>query len=95
MIRREGVKCHFAVDFEAIGALEPESVFGHRRKANADWDFMIDPKSKIGYVRLSNFSRNTFRDLEDRLYGLRSQGMKGSSSTFAPIRGGLLDTPSK
>jgi carboxyl-terminal processing protease len=94
MIRREGVKAPFAVDIERTGH-SPESVYGHRRKDNAEWDFMIDPKSKIGYVRLSEFSRNTYRDLVPALDDLEKQGVKGLVFDLRSNRGGLLETAIK
>ena len=36
-----------------------DTVLGDRRKADDTWDFMLDAKQGVGYVRLSAFSRET------------------------------------
>ena len=36
-----------------------DTVLGDRRKADGSWEFMLDPKQHIGYVRLTAFSRDT------------------------------------
>ena len=56
---------------------EVETVLGFKRKDNDDWDFMIDPTSKIGYARVTSFSRNTARDLLKVMRELVSSGVKG------------------
>ena len=90
MIRREGVKNPLAFDIER-GRVKIESVFGHRRKENADWDFMIDPKSKVGYVRLSSFSRRTHDDLEAAVNDLKRQGVNGLVLDLRFNPGGFLN----
>ena len=90
VIRREGVEKPIAFDIERWGS-EFETVFGHRRKEDADWDFPIDPASKIGYVRLSSFSRNTSRDLELAVEELRGRGVEALVLDLRNNPGGLLD----
>src|SRR5262249_34987699 len=59
MVQREGVKEPFPVTITR-GEVEVESVLGAKRKTNDRWDFVIDQKNKIGYLRLSSFNRNSF-----------------------------------
>jgi C-terminal peptidase prc len=73
------------------GRVELESVMGIRRKATDDWDYMIDPKSKIGYIRLSNFARNSYRDMETVVAQLKREGVKGVILDLRFNPGGLLD----
>ena len=91
MIRREGVNAPFGVDLTR-GRVEFESILGYKRKDGANWDYMIDPKSKIGYVRLSNFSHNTYRDLVAAVDELKKQGVKGLVFDLRSNPGGLLDS---
>ena len=42
-----------------------ETVLGDRRKADDNWDFMLDDKNQIGYIRITAFSRETAHDLQD------------------------------
>ena len=39
-------------------------MLGDRRKPDGQWDFMLDPKHRIGYVRLTAFSRDTAAQLQ-------------------------------
>ena len=94
MIRREGVKEPFLVEINR-GRVEVESILGYKRKDNADWDYMIDPKSKIGYIRMSSFARNTYRDLEVAVDELKRRASRGWSSTCASTRAACSTAPSR
>ena len=45
-------------------ASKVESVMGHKRNDDDSWNYVIDPENKICYVRLTQFSGNTTRALE-------------------------------
>jgi C-terminal processing protease CtpA/Prc len=61
-VKREGVDK--PLDIRVTRArIEVESVLGYKRTTNDDWDFWIDRERKIGYVRLTNFANNSYRDL--------------------------------
>ncbi len=57
------------------------SVKGFQRNAtdHSKWDFMIDPDSKVGYVRITGFQEETGLELRDALMELQKQGMRGDS----------------
>src|SRR5262249_33978314 len=81
------------LDFTITRArIELESVFGVKRLADDTWDFWLDRDNKIGYVRLSGFSRNTASDLTRVVRGLRLQGMRGLVLDLRFNPGGLLDS---
>ena len=85
-IQREGQSA--AKDYNLVRArIEVESVLGFKRKPNADWDYMIDPKSKIAYIRLTNFARNSARDMSRALDEVRKQ----ASADRQPLRGLVFD----
>lgn len=95
-IQREG---QAARDISLVRArIEVESVLGYKRKPNADWDYMIDPKSKIAYIRLTNFARNSARDMSRALDEVRKQAgaekqtLKGLVFDLRFNPGGLLDS---
>jgi carboxyl-terminal processing protease len=90
-IKREGTKEPFDVTI-ARGPVEVESVLGYQRKRDTDWDFMIDPENKIGYVRLTSFARNTYRDLRAAVGELEKQGMRGFILDLRFNPGGLLNS---
>lgn len=91
VVQREGVEK--PIEFEiSRGRVEVETVLGFKRKDNDDWDFMIDPTSKIGYARVTSFSRNTARDLLKVMRELVSKGIKGFVLDLRFNPGGLLDS---
>lgn len=54
------------------------------------WNHMIDEKNKIGYIRLSHFSRNSATEMRRAMETLREQGMKGLVLDMRDNPGGLL-----
>src|SRR5262249_9768042 len=74
------------------GYVQVESVLGHKRKANDDWDYMIDPVNKIGYIRLQQFARNSYDDLKAVMSDLTERGIKGFVLDLRFNPGGLLDS---
>lgn len=89
-IQREGEAKPRPVTLQR-GQVEVESVLGFKRDANDDWDFYIDPQSKIGYLRLTNFARFSARDLIKAVEGLRKKGLNGLIFDMRFNPGGLLD----
>ena len=67
-----------------------DTVLGDRRKSNDTWDYMLDPDKKIGYVRITAFSRDTARDLRKALVELKEQGLRGLIVDLRFNPGGLL-----
>ncbi len=74
------------------GYVEVESVLGYKRKANDNWDYVIDPANKIGYIRLKQFGRNSYRDLRLVMNALTKAGVKGFILDLRENPGGLLDS---
>ena len=72
------------------GHVEVETVFGVKRKANDNWDFMLDPAKKIGYLRLSQFQENSYNDILAAMASLKKQGVKGFILDLRFNPGGLL-----
>ena len=54
------------------------------------WDFMLDDDKKIGYIRLTHFSRRSADELLAAMKTLRSSGMKGLVLDLRDNPGGLL-----
>jgi len=52
------------------------TIRGWQRDEDGDWDYMVDQKDKIGYIRLTSFSGESGNDLENAMNKLESQGMK-------------------
>jgi carboxyl-terminal processing protease len=66
------------------------TVRGDRYKPDGSWDFMLDPQTKIGYVRLTHFSRHSAGELEKAVNELLGEGMKGFVLDLRFDPGGLF-----
>lgn len=66
------------------------TVLGDTYKADDSWNFMYDAEKKIGYIRLTAFSRDTTRELKAALSELKEQGMKALVLDLRFNPGGLL-----
>lgn len=94
IVEREGTKK--PLEFELLrGRVEVETVLGHQRKSDDSWDYVIDPENKICYVRLTQFSRNTQKDLARVMKELSKVGVKGFILDLRFNPGGLLDSAVK
>src|SRR6516162_7089786 len=84
------------LEFNLIrGRVEVESVLGAKRNEDDTWNYVIDPENKICYVRLTQFSRNTQRDLDKVMRKLSKAGVKGFILDLRFNPGGLLDSAVK
>lgn len=75
--------------------IEVESVLGHKRGKDDKWDYVIDPQNRICYVRLTQFSENTYPELEKLMKALSKDGIKGFILDLRFNPGGLLDSSIK
>jgi len=62
-----------------------ETVLGVKRDSNADWDFTIDEKNKIGYIRLTQFTQATAGEMRTAIEGLKKGG--GLNGLVLDLRG--------
>jgi C-terminal peptidase prc len=92
LVEREGVD--HPLEFSLLrGHVEVETVMGAKRKADDSWDYVIDPDNKICYVRLTQFSTHTARDLKKAMERLAKEGgIKGFILDLRFNPGGLLDS---
>ena len=67
-----------------------DTVLGDRRKADDSWDFMLDHDKRIGYIRITMFSRDTAQDLKKAILGLKAQKLRGLIIDLRFNPGGLL-----
>lgn len=71
--------------------IEVPTVYGMARNADGTWNYMLDDERKIGYVRLTGFSRHSAREMLDTLKDLQTKGMKGLVFDLRANPGGLLN----
>jgi carboxyl-terminal processing protease len=72
--------------------IKVESVLGDQRsKINLqEWDFWIDPTSKIAYIRIDSFTETTTAEITRVVDALQKNGMKGLIVDLRNNPGGLL-----
>ncbi len=68
--------------------IKVESVLGDTRKQ--EWDFWVDPATKIAYVRLVAFTETTVDELTRTVDSLQRAGMRGLVLDLRNNPGGLL-----
>jgi carboxyl-terminal processing protease len=67
-----------------------ETVLGDHRKPDDSWDFMLNPDKRIGYVRITAFSRDTAEELRTALQTLQKEKLAGLIVDLRYNPGGLL-----
>ncbi len=94
IVEREGAEK--PLEFTLIRKdIDVESVLGYKRTAKDTWNYVIDPDNKICYVRLTQFSEDTFPELEKVMKKLSKEGIKGFILDLRFNPGGLLDSAIK
>lgn len=86
---RTGNKESFTLKRELIRI---ETVLGDTRDEEDQWNFLYDATEKIGYIRITAFSRHTVRDLRKAFRDLTSQGFQGLVLDLRYNPGGLLSS---
>lgn len=67
-----------------------DSVIGDHRKSDDTWSFFLDEPKKIGYIRITTFSRHTSDEIRSALQQLSASGVKGLILDLRWNPGGLL-----
>jgi carboxyl-terminal processing protease len=55
------------------------------------WDWFLDPSTKIGYLRLSQFQPDSAADVRSAIVAMKEQGMRGLVFDLRFNPGGLMD----
>ncbi|MEK6234818.1 MAG: S41 family peptidase, partial [Planctomycetales bacterium] len=72
-----------------------QTVLADSRKSNDNWDYMFDHEKKIGYIRVTGFSRETYNELRVALKELEGEELRGLIVDLRFNPGGLLDVAIK
>jgi len=75
----------------ARAVIEVPTVLGDTHKPDGSWNFWLNEGEKIGYVRLTGFSRHSFRELRETVEELHKAGLKGLVLDLRFNPGGLLN----
>ncbi len=95
VVRRPGVAklLNFRVERKTI---KVRSIKGYtRNKANDNWRYMIDPRDKIAYIRITGFENDTATELKAALHHLKREHVRGIILDLRFNPGGLLETAVK
>jgi C-terminal peptidase prc len=85
-----------SLDFDIKrGRVTVETVVGVNRNPDDSWNYYIDPVNKIGYVRLTQFAKNTEYDLQQVMKDLVKNGLNGFILDLRFNPGGFLDAAVK
>ncbi len=72
--------------------VEIHSVKGFVRKADGSWDYMIDRKHRIAYIRITGFLANTASELDEAWHQLLPEKPAGLILDLRSNPGGLLQS---
>jgi carboxyl-terminal processing protease len=68
------------------------SVKGWLHRPGGGWDYTIDPQTHVGYMRMTNFTRDTAAEMEKALDQMKQSGIKAVILDLRYNPGGLLTT---
>ncbi|HEX8520700.1 MAG TPA: S41 family peptidase [Tepidisphaeraceae bacterium] len=66
------------------------SVKGWNHRPGGGWDYFVDPDNKIGYLRLTNFTKSTADELNHAISEMRGRDVKAMILDLRYNPGGLL-----
>jgi carboxyl-terminal processing protease len=67
------------------------SIKGWIHRPGGGWDYFVDPEQKIGYIRMTNFTKTTAEDLDRAVDELTRAGARGLLLDLRYNPGGLLN----
>jgi len=71
------------------------SLKGWDRKPTGGWNYFVDEQQKIGYLRLTNFTKKSADELDQAVARLKKDGAKGLIFDLRGNPGGLLTAAAK
>jgi carboxyl-terminal processing protease len=85
--KHNGKEEDFSVKREIVRV---DSVLGDTRNGDDSWHWLLDDEKKIGYIRITSFSRHTADDLRTAVRQLTDDGLRGLIIDLRFNPGGLL-----
>lgn len=72
--------------------IKTPTVLGDHYNADGTWSYFLEGQDKVGYIRLTHFSRNSAEEMEAALESLQQDGMKALVLDLRNNPGGLLQS---
>lgn len=72
--------------------IQLDTVLGYGMKPDGTWNFMYDSEQKIGYLRLTHFTRRSAEEVRNAVKSLLRDGMRGLILDLRFNPGGLLQS---
>ena len=88
-IRRRGLEKPFDVKVPR-GNVRVRTVMGWRRAESGAWTYLIDPKANVGYIRMTQFTKDSHKHMQEALTSLSEKGCKSLVLDLRGNPGGLL-----
>lgn len=73
------------------GNIQGDSVRGDSRNADGSWEFFLEGRDRIGYLRITTFNDNTVNELKQALAAMTRHHMRGLVLDLRDDPGGYLD----
>ena len=83
----DGKSRDYAIKRETI---KVASVKGWLHKPGGGWDYLVDRENRIGYLRMTNFTKDTAKELDQALAHLEGEGARAVILDLRYNPGGLL-----
>lgn len=71
------------------------SIRGWKRNREEKWQYIIDNRNQIGYIRIATFAENTAENFEKILFDLEAKGLKGLVLDLRSNPGGIVTAAAK
>jgi carboxyl-terminal processing protease len=88
-IRRRGLEKPFDVKVPR-GNVRVRTVKGWRRGESGEWTYLIDPQANVGYIRMTQFTKDSHKHMKEALTSLSEKGCKSVVLDLRGNPGGLL-----
>lgn len=70
--------------------IQVDSVLGDTRHADGSWNFFLEGRDRIGYLRISNFTDETVAEFDDAMQSLAAKNLRGLVLDLRDNPGGYL-----
>lgn len=89
VLHESGEEAHIDITRARINV---QTVKGIRRDPDHHWEFMLDPETRVGYIRITQFTGNTAEEVDKALDWLKQREARGLILDVRFNPGGMLES---